>query len=159
MKCPACNDVDLVMADRAGVEIDYCPKCRGVWLDRGELDKIIEFSTAEMPGRNLRGRGFDDDGAARVQVDVNPAALVDAAARAVQILQTDAHPPDPRRAAREGPAQVSLHKMRSPRIAGSGQELQIQPHDWTPILWGNARRGRFSRSQSKSSPSQDRRRP
>ena len=43
MKCPVC-DVDLVMADRQGVEIDYCPKCRGVWLDRGELDKIIERS-------------------------------------------------------------------------------------------------------------------
>jgi Zn-finger nucleic acid-binding protein len=44
MKCPVCS-VDLVMADRQGVEIDYCPKCRGVWLDRGELDKIIERST------------------------------------------------------------------------------------------------------------------
>jgi uncharacterized protein len=36
------DDDTLVMADRSGVEIDYCPKCRGVWLDRGELDKIIE---------------------------------------------------------------------------------------------------------------------
>lgn len=43
MKCPQCN-VNLVMADRQGVEIDYCPDCRGVWLDRGELDKIIERS-------------------------------------------------------------------------------------------------------------------
>lgn len=41
MKCPV-DDETLVMADRNGVEIDYCPKCRGVWLDRGELDKIIE---------------------------------------------------------------------------------------------------------------------
>ena len=41
MKCPTDGET-LVMADRAGVEIDYCPKCRGVWLDRGELDKIIE---------------------------------------------------------------------------------------------------------------------
>ena len=45
MKCPVCKEVDLVMADRQGVEIDYCPTCRGVWLDRGELDKIIERST------------------------------------------------------------------------------------------------------------------
>ncbi|HEX9153607.1 MAG TPA: zf-TFIIB domain-containing protein [Candidatus Saccharimonadales bacterium] len=44
MQCPVCN-VPLVMSDRQGVEIDYCPKCRGVWLDRGELDKIIERST------------------------------------------------------------------------------------------------------------------
>lgn len=44
--CPACK-VDLVMSERQGIEIDYCPKCRGVWLDRGELDKIIERATAE----------------------------------------------------------------------------------------------------------------
>jgi hypothetical protein len=43
MQCPNCNET-LVMTDRQGVEIDYCPKCRGVWLDRGELDKIIERS-------------------------------------------------------------------------------------------------------------------
>ena len=41
MNCPTCK-VELKMADRHGVEIDYCPQCRGVWLDRGELDKIIE---------------------------------------------------------------------------------------------------------------------
>ena len=50
MKCPVC-DLDLVMSERQGVEIDYCQKCRGVWLDRGELDKIIERSTSEMPQR------------------------------------------------------------------------------------------------------------
>lgn len=44
MKCPVCKETDLVMTERQGVEIDYCPKCRGVWLDRGELDKIIERS-------------------------------------------------------------------------------------------------------------------
>lgn len=44
MKCPNCN-VSLVMSDRSGIEIDYCPDCRGVWLDRGELDKIIERSS------------------------------------------------------------------------------------------------------------------
>ncbi len=41
MKCPVDGET-LVMTDRSGVEIDYCPKCRGVWLDRGELDKIID---------------------------------------------------------------------------------------------------------------------
>jgi Zn-finger nucleic acid-binding protein len=46
MHCPVCK-VDLVMADRHGVEIDYCPKCRGVWLDRGELDKIVERSAGD----------------------------------------------------------------------------------------------------------------
>ncbi len=44
MKCPVCRDATLIMTDRQGVEIDYCPECRGVWLDRGELDKIIERS-------------------------------------------------------------------------------------------------------------------
>ena len=46
MPCPVCR-VPLVMSDRQGVEIDYCPQCRGVWLDRGELDKIIERSAPE----------------------------------------------------------------------------------------------------------------
>lgn len=41
MKCPVCTSTNLVMSERQGVEIDYCPECRGVWLDRGELDKII----------------------------------------------------------------------------------------------------------------------
>ena len=45
MKCPACPTTSLVMTDRSGIEIDYCPDCRGVWLDRGELDKIIERAT------------------------------------------------------------------------------------------------------------------
>jgi Zn-finger nucleic acid-binding protein len=49
MKCPVCSDATLVMSDRQGVEIDYCPQCRGVWLDRGELDKILERSRAESP--------------------------------------------------------------------------------------------------------------
>ena len=43
MQCPVCS-VALTMSDRQGIEIDYCPQCRGVWLDRGELDKIIERS-------------------------------------------------------------------------------------------------------------------
>ena len=43
MQCPICR-VPLAMSDRQGIEIDYCPQCRGVWLDRGELDKIIERS-------------------------------------------------------------------------------------------------------------------
>ena len=46
MKCSQCVDQLLTMAERQGVELDYCPKCRGVWLDRGELDKIIERSAA-----------------------------------------------------------------------------------------------------------------
>jgi len=49
MKCPICKEANLVMTDRQGIEIDYCPECRGVWLDRGELDKVIERSTSQPP--------------------------------------------------------------------------------------------------------------
>ena len=49
MQCPACPDVTLAMSNREGIEIDYCPKCRGVWLDRGELDKIIDRSVSATP--------------------------------------------------------------------------------------------------------------
>jgi uncharacterized protein len=55
MKCPTC-DVALLLSEKQGIEIDYCPKCRGIWLDRGELDKIMEKSQAvssrEYPDRN-----------------------------------------------------------------------------------------------------------
>lgn len=53
MKCPNCSEM-LVMTERQGVEIDYCPKCRGVWLDKGELDKIIERSAAAETSQNLK---------------------------------------------------------------------------------------------------------
>ena len=49
MDCPVCPNTKLVMTERQAVEIDYCPSCRGVWLDRGELDKIIEKSSAATP--------------------------------------------------------------------------------------------------------------
>ncbi|MGZ8538345.1 MAG: TFIIB-type zinc ribbon-containing protein [Flavisolibacter sp.] len=54
MKCPNCEET-LVLADRQGIEIDYCPKCRGVWLDKGELDKIIEKSELSSP------KSYDND--------------------------------------------------------------------------------------------------
>lgn len=49
MDCPVCKTTQLMMTERAGVEIDYCPQCRGVWLDRGELDKILERSRETTP--------------------------------------------------------------------------------------------------------------
>lgn len=57
MKCPTCITTDLLMTDRQGVEIDYCPQCRGVWLDKGELDKIIErcsFAPPKAPEQQYR---------------------------------------------------------------------------------------------------------
>lgn len=53
MKCPIDGEL-LVMTERQGVEIDYCPHCRGVWLDRGELEKIIDRSTASAPAPQMR---------------------------------------------------------------------------------------------------------
>lgn len=47
MQCPVCVGVSLVMSERQNIEVDYCPQCRGVWLDRGELDKIIDRSVPE----------------------------------------------------------------------------------------------------------------
>ena len=59
MNCPVCN-VNLLMSEKQGIEIDYCPKCRGIWLDRGELEKIIERSNAEMPRKDERDYKKDD---------------------------------------------------------------------------------------------------
>ena len=61
MQCPI-DGTQLVMTDRQGIEIDYCPQCRGVWLDRGELDKIIERSAAMPPPAP---QGYDDRGSCR----------------------------------------------------------------------------------------------
>ncbi|MEI6455695.1 MAG: zf-TFIIB domain-containing protein [bacterium] len=57
MLCPICK-VDLLMTEKQGVEIDYCPKCRGIWLDRGELDKIIERSYQGIPQGNQPEPGY-----------------------------------------------------------------------------------------------------
>ena len=64
MKCPRCQ-VDLAISDRQGVEIDFCPQCRGVWLDRGELDKVIERA-ARFTDRD------DDDGDRRRESERRP---------------------------------------------------------------------------------------
>jgi Zn-finger nucleic acid-binding protein len=68
MKCPV-DGAELVMTDRSGVEIDYCPQCRGVWLDRGELDKIIDRNAEATSPRGAPSqptqptqRRYDDDG-------------------------------------------------------------------------------------------------
>jgi len=54
MKCPTCPDATLVMTERQGVEIDYCPTCRGIWLDRGELDKLLDrAATAIAPAASV----------------------------------------------------------------------------------------------------------
>ena len=59
MHCPVCKDMTLVMADRQGIEVDYCPQCRGVWLDRGELDKIIERAALAMGTSERQATQYD----------------------------------------------------------------------------------------------------
>lgn len=65
MKCPVCDDVQLTISSREGVEIDYCGQCRGVWLDRGELDKIIDRAATSLApdavGAGGRSSGRRDD--------------------------------------------------------------------------------------------------
>jgi uncharacterized protein len=68
MKCPVDN-ATLLITDRSGIEIDYCPECRGVWLDRGELDKLIQGSSSRDEQRyesrddrhHEQRRSYDDD--------------------------------------------------------------------------------------------------
>lgn len=61
MQCPSCKDAVLVIAERQGIEIDYCPQCRGVWLDRGELDKIIERAAQAWATPERERRKYEDD--------------------------------------------------------------------------------------------------
>ena len=59
MKCPVCKDVTLLMSEKNGVEIDYCPECRGIWLDRDELDKIVERARDAHDGYRADDRSGD----------------------------------------------------------------------------------------------------
>jgi Zn-finger nucleic acid-binding protein len=54
MLCPVCKTVNLAMTDRQGIEIDYCPDCRGIWLDRGELDRLIERAVGDDATRTVK---------------------------------------------------------------------------------------------------------
>ena len=58
MNCPVCISAKLVITERQGIEIDYCPACRGVWLDRGELDKIIDRSSTRPPESMARTEAY-----------------------------------------------------------------------------------------------------
>jgi Zn-finger nucleic acid-binding protein len=60
VNCPVDNEV-LQMSERQGVEVDYCPRCRGVWLDRGELDKILERASVELDDDDYRDRDRHGD--------------------------------------------------------------------------------------------------
>jgi Zn-finger nucleic acid-binding protein len=61
MKCPICKDINLVMSTRDNVEIDYCPECRGIWLDRGELDKIIEVYKGIENNNQKQYKNYNND--------------------------------------------------------------------------------------------------
>ena len=71
MLCPVCQ-VSLAMSDRQGIEIDYCPQCRGVWLDRGELDKILDRAAAELPASSGPATDPRTESAGYPQQSYNP---------------------------------------------------------------------------------------
>ena len=65
MKCPNCSET-LLLSERYNVQIDYCPSCRGVWLDKGELDKILEYANRyDAPNtdthKSHEHKSYDDD--------------------------------------------------------------------------------------------------
>lgn len=60
MKCPNCNET-LLMTERNNIEIDYCPSCRGVWLDKGELDKMLDYAAKNTAPSNSNQKQDDDD--------------------------------------------------------------------------------------------------
>ena len=61
MKCPVCKDVTLLMSEKKGVEIDYCPECRGIWLDRGELEKLVEKEETTYHDAKMKYDDYDED--------------------------------------------------------------------------------------------------
>jgi uncharacterized protein len=71
MQCPI-DQTELKIADRQGIEIDYCPQCRGVWLDRGELDKIIDRAATMLPTPPQRGEPGYGPGAERPPYHADP---------------------------------------------------------------------------------------
>jgi Zn-finger nucleic acid-binding protein len=70
MNCPTCTDERLVITDRQGIEVDYCPACRGIWLDRGELDKLLERAdTGRSQRSGDRHRSYPPERADRREYD------------------------------------------------------------------------------------------
>ena len=65
MECPRCAGEKLITVERDRIEIDTCPCCRGVWLDRGELDKLLERSYRSQPSEALERRGYQEDSSSR----------------------------------------------------------------------------------------------
>ena len=72
MDCPRCPGEKLVTIERDQIEIDTCPRCRGVWLDRGELDKLLERSFRSQPSEALERRRYQEDSSARYHRHAGP---------------------------------------------------------------------------------------
>ena len=70
MLCPVCK-VDLLLSEKQGIEIDYCPKCRGIWLDRGELDKIVEKSANAEDNFRLKERNTNTNYREMMMISTN----------------------------------------------------------------------------------------
>lgn len=61
MICPNCKSTNLNISERSGIEIDYCPDCRGIWLDKGELDKIIERAESYYNDKSSRNKTYSSE--------------------------------------------------------------------------------------------------
>ena len=124
MKCPHCPSSTLVMTERQGVEIDYCPTCRGIWLDRGELDKLIE-------------RSADSQSTSQPQPQPQPAALP----------QRHAH----RVRERSGPAENLLSRLGTEQQATVAPVVYVDPAQLarqSPV--GGAGLGRYGCSANRA---------
>lgn len=67
MKCPVCKDITLLMADKNWIEVDYCPECRWIWLDRWELEKLMGAERDYNQNRSHSQREYDDDEDSNIQ--------------------------------------------------------------------------------------------
>ena len=129
MQCPTDGSV-LVMSERSGIEIDYCPTCRGVWLDRGELDKIIDRSLTQPPARRRR-----------------PARAAYAPPRQRRpVVRRPAHPTSAHEEAQGELAQRALRLSRPPpcsrdRAASTGAGRETGPMEYAEIARAESERG------------------
>ena len=120
MKCPT-DDTLLVMSDRSGIEIDYCPQCRGVWLDRGELDKIIDRASSVAPVPTAAPR-----------VDLPPSGQPSGGYPSENVAQPAfAQPGHPQRWGSNSPSSAPRYGGAS----GNGGGSQRRPKNWLSELF------------------------
>ena len=133
MKCPVC-DVALSISSREGVEIDFCPQCRGVWLDRGELDKVIEraarprWPRARSRGRRPRATTYDDRPPRGTTTGVTTTAGPTTGGTATTTGGTTTATAARRRSGRSSTTSSSSTERRGPAIRGERRRIgRVRP--------------------------------